>query len=590
MKKRTLPLKALFRLPEIYLFFVTIFCVIFFILEQAQCQNVKIQNEFTSSEASFPISKKMDENERMRVVFDIETKLNVFYSLKIIPDDCVDFILINDKPLNVTSIKNRCNYNGGFVLDQETLKPFIKKGSSHFEIDVKNDGGPGGLNVFVQSELSFISYIIRSLFILSVLLLSIFILRRLKISFAFAFILGLGILIRIFLFQNIPYTQYSYDYDGHVEYVKLISEYKQIPEDKECWTCYHPPIYYSMSQLFWNLGPFLTVSRTHMLQFQSLLFSFFVLIFGFFIFKKFLSGGGLYYATILWCFWPTLILSSPRIGNDQLFYLTHIITLWLCIKYLVTNDLKRGKYLLAGVLVSAISYWTKGTGIISIGILIFTMILGYFPRESLKPTKTELMAIIATILLLVTILSIKLFGSSTLIGNAISLHGRLRVGNDPANYLFFDVRDFIVNPYASAWDDAGGRQYFWNYLFKTSLFGEFKILATQVGLWLASFISLSFLGLIVLALRGWWKSKLTKVNVLLIVQAFAFIAAILFLRMKYSYSCSNDFRYILPILISVIPFVGMGALEGDLSFKWKTLACITLAIFVCSSVVLLLLA
>jgi hypothetical protein len=37
------------------------------------------------------------------------------------------------------------------------------------------------------------------------------------------------------------------------------------------------------------------------------------------------------------------------------------------------------------------------------------------------------------------------------------------------NYLWFDLRTFVTAAFTSAWDDDKGRQYFWNYLLKTSL-------------------------------------------------------------------------------------------------------------------------
>lgn len=588
MKKKMLPFKVLICSPEFYLFFVTSLCILFLVLDKANCQNVQIKDRWSSTEASFPISQKMKDSERIRVSFDVEPRLKNAYSLKIIPDDCVESTLINGQALDVYGIQGRCNYSRGFILDQEKLKPFISQNKTHYEVEVKNNGGPGGLNVLVLPELSLVSFLVRILFTVSFLLFSVFLLRRLKIPFAFAFLLGIGALVRVFFFLDLPYTQFAYDVDGHVEYVKLIADQNQLPEANECWTCYHPPIYYSVSQPFWRLGKVLSISGTQMLQFQSLLFSILILFFGFLCLKQILSGKALVLASVLWCFWPTLILSAPRIGNDQFFYVTHIITLWLCIKYLITKSPGRGKYILIAVLISALSYWTKSTGIISIGIVNLTIILGYFPRESLKPTKVEFIAIITSFLLVALIFFLKAIGSADLVGNAISLNSGLRVGNEPANYLFFDIKDFVVHPYASPWEDAGGRQYFWNYLFKTSLFGEFKIFTAPVGLWLASFVNLSFLGLMFFGLRGWWKSKFSKINFLLIVQAMTFIAALMFLRLKHPYSCSNDFRYILPILLSFIPFVANGIVDVGATLKWKAAGVFTVLVFAVGSILLLL--
>jgi hypothetical protein len=70
-------------------------------------------------------------------------------------------------------------------------------------------------------------------------------------------------------------------------------------------------------------------------------------------------------------------------------------------------------------------------------------------------------------------------------------------------------------------------------------------------------------------------------------QAIAFIAALFFLRFSHPYSCSNDFRYILPILLSLIPFVANGVFDFDTTQKWKVVGALIILTFAGSSVLLL---
>src|SRR5690606_25210479 len=48
------------------------------------------------------------------------------------------------------------------------------------------------------------------------------------------------------------------------------------------------------------------------------------------------------------------------------------------------------------------------------------------------------------------------------------------VGNTASNYFWFDAKFFITEPFTDPYDDRLCRQFFWNYLGKTGLFGEFK--------------------------------------------------------------------------------------------------------------------
>ena len=89
-------------------------------------------------------------------------------------------------------------------------------------------------------------------------------------------------------------------------------------------------------------------------------------------------------------------------------------------------------------------------------------------------------------------------------------------------------------------------------------------------------------------LRGLWISRWNKVQVLIAVQAFLFIAAMITLRLKYPFSCSNDFRYIVPVLLSCLPWVGVGFCNGDASSKLKVCGwSVTLLFAVCSAILLM---
>ena len=74
----------------------------------------------------------------------------------------------------------------------------------------------------------------------------------------------------------------------------------------------------------------------------------------------------------------------------------------------------------------------------------------------------------------------------------------------------------------------------------------------------------------------------------LITQAVAFFAAMIVLRLKYPFSCSNDFRYIVPVLLSCLPWVAEGIAGDSASVKSKSLGLLAVAVFVvCSSALIM---
>ena len=74
----------------------------------------------------------------------------------------------------------------------------------------------------------------------------------------------------------------------------------------------------------------------------------------------------------------------------------------------------------------------------------------------------------------------------------------------------------------------------------------------------------------------------------MLVSGLAFTAALLFLRIKIPFSCSNDFRYIMPVLLSVISFFVVGVSLPDTSRRWKILGVLLAIVFAVSSVALFL--
>jgi hypothetical protein len=57
----------------------------------------------------------------------------------------------------------------------------------------------------------------------------------------------------------------------------------------------------------------------------------------------------------------------------------------------------------------------------------------------------------------------------------------LTLTNRPIYFIGFDFPTFLTRPFTSPWEDAKGRQWFWNYLLKTSLFGEWEFKQPWAG-------------------------------------------------------------------------------------------------------------
>ncbi len=578
-------LKRFLKTLEFRCFVGILACFAFLQYGQIRVENVVLYQGETAEKTSLPISRKMNQGGNFRVSFVISNPLNLHYDLNIIPDDCAESLTVNGTDIPLLDYSGRCNYNKGFVLADSVTAPHRVGPRTTYELALRNGGGPGGLNVFPKG-IGFTDALEIMIAILTAVIFA-SLARRCKWNSFLVFCIAFGVFLRFAMFSALPYTQFANDVEGHLAYVQYIADNLAIPAADECWTCYHPPVYYTVAAPSLIASSLLGFASSAGVQLFSLGLSILLLICCLALLKEILAGKPLVLAAALWTVWPTLLLVAPRIGNDQMFYALHVLCLLSGFSYIRRG---KGSFLIVAVVCAALAIWTKSTGFVSLALVILMAVAGYLKNrspEKFRPSKTEVSSWILLLLIFVGLLVEKMVGEGNLVSNANSLHSGLRVGNEAGNFLYFDLKSFLTEPYTSAWANGLGREYFLNYAFKSSLFGEFKIVETAFGKTLASLISASFLCLVVFAIRGWWKTKLDIYHWILFAQGVLFFAALGYLRYKYPYACSNDFRYIMPALLSFIPYVAQGVCQEEYSLKWKMFGVIAVLVFVVCSVLLM---
>lgn len=551
---------------------------------QVRVENAVLHRGNTSRPITLPLSQKMDDGEKFSVRFAISNPLNLPYDLNIVPDDCAETMVVNGFVLSLKDYPERCNFKKGFWIADSVTAPHRVGNETHYEISLTNGGGIAGINIFPKDN----SFLLLFLKIMIAVLAGLFLVpvaKHLEFNSFVIFCVFSGVLLRFAMFYALPYTQFSMDIDGHLAYIQYIIDNRSIPAAKDCWSCYHPPVYYASAVPSFLLGEWFGYASTSGAQVLSLVLSLILLVTGLIILKQIVYGIPLGIASILWTVWPVLLLVAPRIGNDQLFYALHTLCLLAGFNYIKNG---KGMSLILAVVCAALAVWTKATGYVSLGLVLLFTFVGFVKTNKLhRPSRTEIVGWALLLLVFAGLAVEKIVGSGDLVANIDTLHSRLGVGNEARNFLYFDLRSFLIEPYTDGWADGQGREYFFNYALKTSLFGEWRLVDTAMGRALASLMSLSLLGLVVLSIRGWWKTRMNIYHWVLFIQGILFFVALGFLRYKYSYACSADFRYILPVLLSFLPYVGLGVYREEYTLKWKVLGFITVSIFAVCSVMLM---
>jgi len=374
-----------------------------------------------------------------------------------------------------------------------------------------------------------------------------------------------GLLLRIAYLSDTPADIRGHDLAGHVDYVKYVSIHKSLPAPDSCWQCYQPPLYYVLASPICKItscnGPNLI-----WLQILSLVFNAVFLYLGIKLLRllipKKIGDKYFYLASTLFIFWPSGIIGSVAVGNDSLLWLLtagglYFIALWF-------NEGKLKNLWIALVFLIA-AILTKSNGIILLGIISAAIMIRTILNLKSKSKKAlSLLKTISFIFLIFFIcfsailflrpsLDKSINIKDSLVANANLLGPGLAVGDNLNNFIVFDVKEFLRNPYTDPWNNPGGRQYFSNYLLKTSLFGEFNFWQ-QILKNLAKILSYLLLLLLIIIVFGMIKllkknNELPATQILIVPSILLFLGAIIFNRYLYSYSCSADFRYIYPIVI-----------------------------------------
>jgi hypothetical protein len=142
----------------------------------------------------------------------------------------------------------------------------------------------------------------------------------------------------------------------------------------------------------------------------------------------------------------------------------------------------------------------------------------------------------------------------------------LRVRNDLPSYLVFDSATFLQHPFMSTWVDEHGRQYFWNFFWRSSLSSEFSFkgdafrwwgISNGIGL-LLLLTGCSIFVLQYLAITGMRKAVRHMYKYLPWLCTGIFMMALLLaFRIRAPLSCNSDFRYIYTVILPLIVLSGI---------------------------------
>lgn len=475
-------------------------------------------------------------------------------------DDCIADVKINGVVVNVLQ-----HYSGKLCKTERGIDfyidPYLHAGKNEIEITIRDDGGYYG--IYVRDSLKDIPYIIYSC-CLWVNICCLIALLWLKLNLnkrIFSVFFG-GLFLRLWYLTYTDFSVRSYDVEGHIDHILFISRYHILPALKTCWECHQKPLYYIFAAKLLSIFHLIHTSDIFIvLQLASLCMFMIMLAIGWVIINKLIKVTQIKYILFsLLVFWPSGIIHSVRIGNDVMTYMGMMIFLYFLIKWF---EKKSQLYTLLCVLSAFFVYFTKSTGLILFVILVIVWLYQKgFPFKN----KNKFWLILFFGFSLLLFLSVNLenyrhmaiFEELDKITKAQDLNRGLIVQNGFKNFFYFDWHAYVDNQFISAWSDETGRQYFINYLLKSSLFGEFNF-NTLIHQYIAIVMNFLLLGMVSNVFLGYLyiKSKIVKFNFPIVIFGIMNCMLLVLYRKVYPYACNNDFRFIFPVVICFVYCYGI---------------------------------
>ncbi len=375
-------------------------------------------------------------------------------------------------------------------------------------------------------------------------------------------------LLRVLYVYATPYDVRSYDVDGHLEYVTYLVDHYALPPFDGGWEFYQAPLYYMFAALWWSAGMLLGHGEDLLiggLQIFSLLLSLVTLRIIFCIGSILWREQNSTYAEILFdmsvAFFPGIVMLASRISNDTLAFLTSTVALALLLRWWKRPAIGGWVWFCVAV----------GFGLLSKSTATLLLAAGFacLPFAKPLPWFTRIWHGLVGLIVILLIAgwhtiprALEQMDAGTYpVGNAETLNPDMLVDESPSSYLVFHPVAVLLDPFNDTWTDEHGRDFFWDFFYKSAFFGEFQHADQTVTL--ASVILL--LGMLVLLLvpvgivADLWKRSVWLWPLLMC--SGAVLAGQILLRMKLPYSPSQDFRFSLLLAVTTAYFAARGALS-----------------------------
>jgi hypothetical protein len=354
-------------------------------------------------------------------------------------------------------------------------------------------------------------------------------------------------------------TERNYDGLDHFLYANDIALHGELPPVTACVACSHPPLYPLLGAAAIQVARWTGLaSPPCSLQALSLFFSLGFVLFGVRTLQCFTADRvAQRLGAALLAFWPTSVTQSIRVHDDVPLACFGAGVLFFLVRW-QKND--RAADLGWAILLTGLAVFTKANAYAWV-LLLLALVTARMARDKLARPRIRQAGLawgvsVASIFLATQLRASKAGATAChrAIGIICNITSEHFVGNTWRNYLTFDLRFFLGQPYLLDDPRDPAHDYFLNTLLKSSLLNAVPLgpeFDDRLSAGLATILSYLLLGLLVYLLLGLLTPMLWRQpghGVLLLACLFM-LGPLIALRIKVPLSMHADFRYVFPLLV-----------------------------------------
>jgi hypothetical protein len=521
---------------------------------------------------------------------EIDYRPYQFTTLTLLPTLCLSSVEINDKPIALPS--ERCDFVNGYDVQLPTASrapgsqpmrltaKISQPLAATFDIFGLSVRPPRGHPLVLMLRLIAIAALAAGLYLA---------LTGWHFNRTVSLILVASLPIQLLYQSHTPIIERTYDVLGHLQHIEYIAYLRSLPPSAYCHECFQPGLYYTLAAGVYSAARAARIFDPMLvLQFVSLAwFWLFLVMATRIILLWFPQQREAQLATALAAFWPAGFLHSARVSNDIALYAFSATSLYFALSWWKTGS---RRHLIIAASVAGCGVLIKTTImplVAAIAILILYRLLSErrasardvtasSGKETAPPRRsTQWSSYLLPLFLMFAGIAVYL-AQSSLRGNIRPPFGdnspAMYVGNSWRQYLVLNLGSYFTSPFVDSLRDASGRRYFWNYVLKSSMFGDYSDwFRKPVQRFLGLVMSPLLLGLVILFWIGVARSikRAARESVPLLVVIAVSMISVFALRFYNPYSGNNDFRYIYPVVIPIVLLI----IEGTRNFGFGRAMC-----------------